>query len=150
MFNRYAWLSCFIVVLNALVLTDDAQSGTFDVSVSPPRIEQRARPGKIARNTVTITNFAKEAGHYLAKTADWGLTREGRVTFNEGVPNKGSCRPWVRIERHKLFAGLAARSKSSMGWFYGFNLHLILNDQSELVTFYLKPGKVGEIGRAHV
>jgi hypothetical protein len=34
-----------------------------------------------------------------------------------------------RIDRHKVFAGLAARDKTSMGWFCGFKLHLIVNDQ---------------------
>lgn len=49
-----------------------------------------------------------------------------------------------RINRHKVFAGLAARGKSSMGWFYGFKLHLIVNDQGEMVTFYLTPGNVDD------
>jgi transposase len=49
-----------------------------------------------------------------------------------------------RINRHKVFAGLAARGKSSMGWFYGFKLHLIVNDQGELITFYLTPGNVDD------
>ena len=30
-----------------------------------------------------------------------------------------------RIGRHKTFAGLAARGKTSMGWFFGFKLHLV-------------------------
>ena len=49
-----------------------------------------------------------------------------------------------RINRHKLFAGIAARSRTSMGWFYGFKLHLIVNDQGELLTFYLTPGNVDD------
>jgi hypothetical protein len=49
-----------------------------------------------------------------------------------------------RIDRHKVFAGLAARGKNSMGWFYGFKLHLIVNDQGELITFYLTPGNVDD------
>ena len=32
----------------------------------------------------------------------------------------------LRIARHKTFAGVAGRSKSSTGWFYGFKLHLPL------------------------
>jgi hypothetical protein len=28
-----------------------------------------------------------------------------------------------RISRHKAFKGVAARGKTSMGWFYGFKLH---------------------------
>ena len=49
-----------------------------------------------------------------------------------------------RIFRHRVFAGLAARGKSSMGWFYGFKLHLIVNDQGELITFFLTPGNVDD------
>jgi|ERR1700761_3354362 len=47
-----------------------------------------------------------------------------------------------RIKRHKVFRGLAARGKSSMGWFYGFKLHLIVNEHGELVSFFITPGNV--------
>lgn len=118
MFSRYVWLWCAIASLTVLVLVEGVNAGTFDVSVSPPRIEQRAKPGKIARNAITITNFANEPGRYLVKTADWELTKEGKVIFNEGAPNKGSCRPWVRIERHKLTLPAGA-TKS-----YRFEVHV--------------------------
>ena len=49
-----------------------------------------------------------------------------------------------RIYRHKVFDGLVGRGKSSMGWFYGFKLHLIVNDQGELITFFLTPGNVDD------
>ncbi len=45
-----------------------------------------------------------------------------------------------RIERNKVFAGLAARGCTGMGWFYGFELHLIINDKGELLAVYLTPG----------
>ena len=45
-----------------------------------------------------------------------------------------------RIRRHKVFRGMAARGKSSMGWFYGFKLHLIVNEKGELVSFFITPG----------
>ena len=44
----------------------------------------------------------------------------------------------------QVFDGLAGRGKSSMGWFYGFKLHLIVNDQGELITFFLTPGNVDD------
>lgn len=47
-----------------------------------------------------------------------------------------------RIERHRVFEGLAGRGKSSMGWFYGFKLHLVVNDCGELLDFRLTPGNV--------
>jgi hypothetical protein len=34
----------------------------------------------------------------------------------------------IRIPRHKTFVSAAGRGKSSTGWFYGFKLHLIVND----------------------
>jgi len=49
-----------------------------------------------------------------------------------------------RMHRHRVFVDLAARSKSSMGWFYGFKLHLIVNDQGELLPFFLTPGNVDD------
>jgi len=45
-----------------------------------------------------------------------------------------------RIRRHRVFRGLAARGKSSMGWFFGFKLHLIVNERGELISFQLTPG----------
>jgi Transposase DDE domain len=47
-----------------------------------------------------------------------------------------------RIRRNKVFKGLAKRGKSSMGWFYGFKLHLIVNEHGEVVSFFVTPGNV--------
>jgi hypothetical protein len=47
-----------------------------------------------------------------------------------------------RIFDHKLFDGLAKRGKSTMGWFFGFKLHIIINQMGELLAFKLTPGNV--------
>ena len=47
-----------------------------------------------------------------------------------------------RIE--KVFAGLVARGCTSVGWFYGFKLHLIINDKGELLAVYLTPGNTDD------
>lgn len=49
-----------------------------------------------------------------------------------------------RIQRHAVFAGLAARGKNSVDWFYGFKLHLIVNECGELITFHLTPANVDD------
>ncbi len=49
-----------------------------------------------------------------------------------------------RIHQHKVFAGLAARGKSSVGWFFGFKLHLVFNDRGELLNIALTPGNVDD------
>ena len=37
-----------------------------------------------------------------------------------------------RMHSHRAFSGLAQKGKTTMGWFYGFNLHLIINDRDPL------------------
>ena len=49
-----------------------------------------------------------------------------------------------RIPRHKVFAGSAAPGKTSMGWFYGFKLHLVVNDRGEILACRLTPGNVDD------
>lgn len=49
-----------------------------------------------------------------------------------------------RIRQHQVFALEAARGKTSVGWFYGFKLHLAVNDRGELLAFCLTPGNVDD------
>lgn len=49
-----------------------------------------------------------------------------------------------RIHSHKLFKKLAKRGKTSVGWFYGFKLHLVVSDQGELLGFAVTPGNVDD------
>jgi len=49
-----------------------------------------------------------------------------------------------RIKRNKVFAGLAAQGKTTMGWFYGFKLHLVVNEHGEILSFQLTPGNVDD------
>ena len=49
-----------------------------------------------------------------------------------------------RIASHKVFAGLAKRGKTSTGWFFGFKLHLVINDRGELLSVCLTPGNVDD------
>ena len=49
-----------------------------------------------------------------------------------------------RIHRHKSCAGLAARGKTTMGWFFGFKLHLVFNNLNELGAFKITPGNMSD------
>lgn len=49
-----------------------------------------------------------------------------------------------RIGQHKVFKGIAQRGKTSTGWFYGFKLHLVVNDCGDLVNFTLTAGNVDD------
>ena len=49
-----------------------------------------------------------------------------------------------RISQHKVFNNLAARGKTSVDWFFGFKLHLVVNDRGELLNFVLTPGNTDD------
>jgi len=49
-----------------------------------------------------------------------------------------------RIHQHKVFKGLAERGKSSTGWFYGFKLHLVVNEFGDILDFVFTPGNVDD------
>ena len=49
-----------------------------------------------------------------------------------------------RIHNHKVFAKFAQRGKGSMGWFYGFKLHLVINDRGELLACQITPANVDD------
>ena len=50
----------------------------------------------------------------------------------------------LRIERHRVFKGIAQRGKSSTGWFYGFKLHAVINQRGELLAIKVTPGNVDD------
>jgi transposase len=49
-----------------------------------------------------------------------------------------------RIFVHKVFKGLAQRGKSTMGWFLGFKLHLVCNQEGFPIDFRLTPGNTDD------
>ena len=49
-----------------------------------------------------------------------------------------------RIFNHKVFSGIAERGKSTMGYFFGFKLHIIVNDRGEIINFAITPGNVDD------
>jgi hypothetical protein len=49
-----------------------------------------------------------------------------------------------RIHRHKVFDGLAARGKTSMGWFFGLKLHLVINHQGQIMALKITPGNTAD------
>ena len=64
------------------------------------------------------------------------------ISFVDSTPLR-VCRN-QRILIHKTFKGLAERGKCSMGWFFGFKLHLIINDKGEILNFMFTPGNVDD------
>lgn len=64
------------------------------------------------------------------------------ISFVDSTPLR-VCRN-QRIHIHKVFKGIAQRGKCSMGWFFGFKLHLICNEKGEVLNFIITPGDVDD------
>lgn len=64
------------------------------------------------------------------------------ISFVDSTPLE-VCRP-KRIYRHRVFRDLAKRGRSTKGWFFGFKLHLVINECGELLSFHLTSGNVDD------
>ena len=96
-------------------------------------------------NLVSYNRFVELMPSALLPLCAFLQTRKGKtagIAFIDSLP-LAVCHN-RRIPSHKVFSHLAERGKSSVDWFYGFKLHLIINDQGELLAFYLTPGNVDD------
>jgi hypothetical protein len=53
-----------------------------------------------------------------------------------------------RIKRNRVFKDMATVGKSTTGRFYGFKLHLAVNDKGELLNFCITPANVDDRNRS--
>jgi hypothetical protein len=51
----------------------------------------------------------------------------------------------ARSSSNKVFKNFAKKGKSTVGWFFGFKLHFIVNEKGEILSFSLTPGNVSDI-----
>lgn len=49
-----------------------------------------------------------------------------------------------RIKRNRVFKDIARLGKSTMGYFFGFKLHIVINDKGELLNFVITQGNVDD------
>ena len=49
-----------------------------------------------------------------------------------------------REKRHKVFKGIAGKGKNSMGWFFGLKLHLVINNEGELMSCRITAANVDD------
>jgi Transposase DDE domain len=64
------------------------------------------------------------------------------ISFVDSTPIR-VCKT-KRIKRNKVFKGIAEVGKSTMGYFYGFKLHLIINDKGEILNFVITQANVDD------
>ena len=94
---------------------------------------------------VSYARFVEVEADVLVPLAAFLATRFGQCTglsFIDSTPLK-VCHN-LRIKSHKVFQGVAQRGVSSTGWFYGFKVHLVINDQGDLLAVMVTPGNVDD------
>ena len=60
------------------------------------------------------------------------MRRSTRIAFIDSTPMR-VCEN-RRIASYRVFQGIAERARNSIGWFYGFKLHLVINTAGELLS----------------
>ena len=64
------------------------------------------------------------------------------ISFIDSTPVR-VCKP-KRIRSNKVFKGIATTGKSTMGWFHGFKLHIVINDKGEILNFTITQANVDD------
>jgi hypothetical protein len=96
-------------------------------------------------NLVSYSRFVELMPWCLMLLCCYLYTRTGEMTgiaFIDSTPIE-VCHPG-RARSHQVFKDLVGWGKNSMGWHFGFKLHLIINDQGELLAFKLTPGNTDD------
>ena len=94
---------------------------------------------------VSYNRFVELKSQALFPLCCYLLSRKGRcsgISFVDSMPI-AVCHN-RRIRSHRVFSHVAQRGKNTVGWFYGFKAHLIVNDQGELLAFRFTPGNVDD------
>lgn len=94
---------------------------------------------------LSYNRFTELQSSVVAALAAYLLCRRGQETnlyYVDSSPIK-VCNN-RRIYKHKVFAGIATRGKHSMGWFFGFKIHLVINHKGELISFCFTKGNVDD------
>ena len=90
---------------------------------------------------VSYANFTKLIGRnmpYLVLLLHHLLTKCTGLSFVDAT-SIAVCKNY-RINSHKVFKGIAARSKTTKGWFFGLKLHLIIDPEGNLVKVSFSSG----------
>lgn len=96
-------------------------------------------------NLVSYHRFVELTKNALPYLSAYLQSKMGSVTGISFIDSNSIaiCKN-IRISRNRVFSGLAKRGKSSCGWFFGFKLHLIVNEIGELLSVKVTQGNVDD------
>lgn len=91
-------------------------SGQFRTLVSYNRFVELMRESMDLLSGYLVSHFGEATG----------------ISYIDSTPIQ-VCKP-KRMSRNKVFKGIGKKAKSTIGWFFGFKLHLIINECGELLS----------------
>lgn len=51
---------------------------------------------------------------------------------------------YKREKQNRVFKGIASKGRGTMGWFFGFKLHIVINERGEIIDFLITQGNVDD------
>ena len=94
---------------------------------------------------VSYSRFVEFERDALVPLVAYLQTRRGHCTGISFIDStKLAVCENLRITQHRQFAGIAARGKTTLGWFYGFKLHIAVSDCGELLAWQVTPGNIDD------
>lgn len=94
---------------------------------------------------VSYTRFVEFERDALVPLVAYLKSRRGNCTGISFIDStKLAVCENLRIPQHRQFLGIAARGKTTLGWFYGFKLHLAVSDRGELLGWQVTPGNIDD------
>ena len=96
-------------------------------------------------NLVSYNRFVELKVNAILSLAAYLKSRFGTcsgISFMDSTTIQ-ACKP-KRMSRHKTFQNIAKKGKSTIGWFFGFKAHILINENGELLAATLTPGNVDD------
>jgi hypothetical protein len=89
-----------------------------------------------------FVTLMKESMHILAAYLQSRFAQATGISYIDSTPIQ-VCKP-KRMSRNKVFKDTGRKAKSTIGWFFGFKLHLIINECGELLAVKLTKANVDD------
>jgi hypothetical protein len=96
-------------------------------------------------NLVSYNRFVELMSKTMELLSAYLISKFGEITgisFVDSTPIQ-VCKP-KRMSRNKVFKDIAAKAKSTIGWFFGFKLHLFINECGELLAVKFTKGNIDD------
>lgn len=94
---------------------------------------------------VSYNRFVELMSTVIALLTNYLISKFGKntgISYIDSTPIQ-VCKP-KRMSRNKVFKNLATKAKSTIGWFFGFKVHLIINECGELLSVNFSKANVDD------